>query len=59
MKNYFSKKWQCLDLHSFYRVSAFAINQNRNLDVPLVGILAEKDGQKAVYYLKGKKLSVL
>lgn len=49
--NYFNKKWRNLDTDGFYRISAFTVNNKGKY--PYVGVLAEKDDTKSVYFLKG------
>jgi hypothetical protein len=51
LKDYFLRRWEDLEPYGDYIVYAFVIN-NKN-KFTYVGVLAEKDGQRGVYYVKG------
>jgi hypothetical protein len=51
LTNYFKSYWKNLDTTGIYKVSGFTVNNNGKY--PLVGVLAEKDGIKNVYFLRG------
>ncbi|MBS0032581.1 MAG: hypothetical protein KFE23_00475 [Candidatus Baumannia cicadellinicola] len=48
---YFSKQWSDLSTKGNYKISAFVVNNKARFSY--VGVLAEKDGNKAVYFIKG------
>src|SRR5436190_2881314 len=56
--NYFNKQWIDLDTNGLYKLHAFLVNNINKYTY--VGVLAEKDNIKKVYYLKGyhKKLFI-
>lgn len=51
LEDYFYTRWKNLEPSGEYSVSAFTVN-NKNT-YTYVGVLADKDGQKDVYYIKG------
>ena len=52
IRNYFQQQWRELDHKGFYKMYAFMINQVKDRHA-IVGALAEQDGIKGVYYIKG------
>lgn len=49
--SYFKQQWRELDTFGLYKAYAFVVNDKNKYTY--VGVLAEKDGIKSVYYIKG------
>ena len=56
LEDYFHTHWKNLDQTGEYKVSAFTVNNKGKYTY--VGVLAEKDGNKEVFYVKGRHKSM-